>query len=1213
MKQLLSIIFIVLAVNLFGQTTITTPATQASNVTITNITTTSFKINWTSGSGTYEIVIVRPASSTNVLPVNGNMPGYTANSVYGSGTNLGSSNYVVYKSSGNSVTVTGLTPGVNYEAIVYSYEYGCLSAITFPSWSCVATGYLVKTTYGSGNSEQHYTLATEPTVTPTINVVSTGTTTASLSFAGSSQWNLVYLYNPATSSWSQPIDGTNYTASSTFGSGAQIGGTGSGNYSVWNSTPNGTVNISNLLPATNYYGLVYAFNGNYASAANTSFNYYSSYDYVYFSTYNSPPTINAITNYTICQDAPTTTVSLSGISKGTNAAETQTVSIYAYSSNTSLIPNPTVVYTNPNSTGTLTFKPNAGQSGTAVISVYVNDGGPNNSQTLKQFTVTVKGIPYAAGAISTATTTLCKVKNGVVFSVPTISNTTTYNWSLPPNATVTAGANTNSITVNFSITANSYNVSVYGSNTNGCGNGTPSSLLINFDNLPTTSNAGPNQQICNNLTALAGNAPSIGSGAWTYCSSGLGNISSTITPNSNLQVVNNQTVTAVWTITNGVCPASSSTVTVTNINGSPSCTPYADFVANSTQICQGSTVTFSNTSVAAVGVNTYTWNFGAGATPATSTSTAAAITVTYSTVGTKTVSLSMNGGSGALTMVKNAYINVITTPVTPSTIFGNSTICQGQTAESFFINTVADATGYNWSFPSGITLNTGSNTNAITANFSTTATSGNMSVTATNACGTSSASTKSITVSPLPSQASTITGSNTVCQGMSSVTYIANNLNNALSYTWSTPNGCNIISGLNTKTITVNYDNTSTSGPLSVYGTNGCGDGAVKNKSITVNPLPDAAGSISGSISNNVCPLSTNINYSVSPIANATGYTWLYPSGYSVASGANTNSIFLNASLNATNGVIKVVGTNACGAGDTSSVLNVNIAGLPTQQICVVTVDSSSVHNEIIWQKNGVSNVDSFRVYRVQSLILDTLIGTVDYADLSKLVDVTANPNVTSYTYKIAAVDFCGNEGPKSLPHQSIHLQSIYTPGPPQKMDLSWNLYSGATVLNYRVLRDTNNSGNWVVLINNLAPNATSYTDYTIPAGANSVQYRVDVIWMNSCDPTQKVSQSIVNTTKSNTKDFVISIPTNINSQNELLNSLTLFPNPTKDLFDLEFKAGIESFDVEIYNQLGSVLKSSHLTYTDKTTIDISDLSSGVYYVVVKTKMGSITKRVSKL
>jgi hypothetical protein len=86
MKQLLSIIFIALAVNLFGQA-IVTPATQASNVTMTNITTTSIKIDWTAGSGDYEIVVMRPATATRVvIPSNANMPGYAASSNYGSGT-----------------------------------------------------------------------------------------------------------------------------------------------------------------------------------------------------------------------------------------------------------------------------------------------------------------------------------------------------------------------------------------------------------------------------------------------------------------------------------------------------------------------------------------------------------------------------------------------------------------------------------------------------------------------------------------------------------------------------------------------------------------------------------------------------------------------------------------------------------------------------------------------------------------------------------------------------------------------------------------------------------------------------------------------------------------------------------------------------------------------------------------------------------------------
>ena len=467
MKQLLSIIFIALTVNLFGQIAILTPLTQASNVTITNITTTSFKVDWTSGSGLYEIVIVRPTSSSNVLPVNANMPAYSASSSYGAGTNLGSSNYVVYKSSGTSVTVTGLTPGINYEAVVYSYNYGCLNYLLS---SCNGgNGYLVKTTYNSSNSEQHYTLASQPTVVPTLSVISTGTTTASLSCSGTSQWNLVYLYNPASASFAQPVDGNYYSPSTIFGNGSHVGGTSTANFAVYNGAQTATVNITNLAPATSYYGLAYANNGTYGTSTNTSYNYFNSYAYVYFSTYNTPPTLNTISNYTVCQDAATTNLSISGIGDG-SAAETQTVSIAAYSSNTTLMPNPTISYTHPNSTGTLSFKPNAGQSGTVVITVVAQDGGPNNNATTKTFTVNVLGIPANAGAITTTSTTICQVKNGVVFTVPTIANATTYNWSLPPGSTVTAGANTGSITVNFNTTALSYNVNIYGSNTNGCGN-----------------------------------------------------------------------------------------------------------------------------------------------------------------------------------------------------------------------------------------------------------------------------------------------------------------------------------------------------------------------------------------------------------------------------------------------------------------------------------------------------------------------------------------------------------------------------------------------------------------------------------------------------------------------------------------------------------------------------------------------------------------------
>ncbi len=74
----------------------------------------------------------------------------------------------------------------------------------------------------------------------------------------------------------------------------------------------------------------------------------------------------------------------------------------------------------------------------------------------------------AAGIIS-GSETVCQGQTGVAYSVPVIGNATDYIWELPAGATIATGGNTNAITVNFSNTAVSGNISVYG--TNSCGNG----------------------------------------------------------------------------------------------------------------------------------------------------------------------------------------------------------------------------------------------------------------------------------------------------------------------------------------------------------------------------------------------------------------------------------------------------------------------------------------------------------------------------------------------------------------------------------------------------------------------------------------------------------------------------------------------------------------------------------------------------------------------
>jgi hypothetical protein len=103
---------------------------------------------------------------------------------------------------------------------------------------------------------------------------------------------------------------------------------------------------------------------------------------------NAPPTVNPLPNLVIAQNSGPQTVPLSGITSG-SSNETQTLSVSAFSSNPKLIPNPAVTYTSPNRTGTLTFTPATGASGSTIITVLVDDGGPVSNTAMASFTVTV--------------------------------------------------------------------------------------------------------------------------------------------------------------------------------------------------------------------------------------------------------------------------------------------------------------------------------------------------------------------------------------------------------------------------------------------------------------------------------------------------------------------------------------------------------------------------------------------------------------------------------------------------------------------------------------------------------------------------------------------------------------------------------------------------------------------------------------------------------
>ncbi|MEI6061759.1 MAG: T9SS type A sorting domain-containing protein, partial [Bacteroidota bacterium] len=93
------------------------------------------------------------------------------------------------------------------------------------------------------------------------------------------------------------------------------------------------------------------------------------------------------------------------------------------------------------------------------------------------FNVTVAPLPATAGTI-TGTSPVCAGTQGVVYSVPAITNATSYNWVVPAGATIASGSGTNAITVNFALSAASGIMKVNGVNTCGSGTSSPNYTLV---------------------------------------------------------------------------------------------------------------------------------------------------------------------------------------------------------------------------------------------------------------------------------------------------------------------------------------------------------------------------------------------------------------------------------------------------------------------------------------------------------------------------------------------------------------------------------------------------------------------------------------------------------------------------------------------------------------------------------------------------------------
>ncbi|MBR9833492.1 HYR domain-containing protein [bacterium] len=184
---------------------------------------------------------------------------------------------------------------------------------------------------------------------------------------------------------------------------------------------------------------------------------------------------------------------------------------------------------------------------------FVAEDAAGNKDTCS-FTVTVFEIPSVANA--GVDTNICEPTYALSADTITIGNG---SWT-SPDATINFMDNTAPSTTVSNLKRGD-NLLIW-TVTNGVCNPQIDTVIVTFDNEPTTADAGEDITLCEvNVTPLDANTPLIGNGVWSVLS-GNGQFANINDPTTEVEIPDNSFNSFIWTISNGTCASSSDTIHV---------------------------------------------------------------------------------------------------------------------------------------------------------------------------------------------------------------------------------------------------------------------------------------------------------------------------------------------------------------------------------------------------------------------------------------------------------------------------------------------------------------------------------------------------------------------------------------------------------------------------------------------------------------------------
>lgn len=272
--------------------------------------------------------------------------------------------------------------------------------------------------------------------------------------------------------------------------------------------------------------------------------------------------------------------------------------------------------------------------------------------------------------------------------------------------------------------------------------------------------------------------------------------------------------------------------------------------------------------------------------------------------------------------------------------------------------------------------------------------------------------------------------------------------------------------------------------------------------------------------------------------------------------------------------------------------------------ICLVTVDSITTTNVVVWEREQTTGIDHYNIYRKSNN--SGQFQKIDYvlaSEESMFNDVWASPLVKSWEYRISAVNNCGIEGPLSNIHKTIHMTKTDLGNGDYKVE--WNKYQGFSYTSHDIWRFTASTG-WQ-MIQSVSNNQTSFTD--TPPNTNGLDYSIEVDPGYVCQSTKATSH---NASRSNRSSGIFNpgegtgASNNSIVENESFN-VSLYPNPSNTVATLQFDLN-QKYNVTIYNMNGQVIESLQFT-GNRLDINTSSLSNGLYIVDIQNNKNKFTEK----